>query len=42
VLVLHNRYAVPGGEDVVFESEVELLRENGCYVFTHEEQNARA
>ena len=42
VLMLHNRYIQPGGEDVVFESEAALLRENGCDVLTHEEHNAHA
>ena len=42
ILMLHNRYMQPGGEDVAFESEVALLRENGCDVLTHEEDNARA
>ena len=42
VLMLHNRYIQPGGEDVVFESEAALLRENGCDVLTHEEHNANA
>ena len=42
ILVLHNRYMEPGGEDVVFEAEVALLREHGCDVFTQEEFNLRA
>ena len=34
VLVVHNTYQQRGGEDTVFESEVELLRKNGVEVET--------
>jgi len=34
VLVVHNTYQQKGGEDTVFESEVELLRSNGILVDT--------
>jgi glycosyltransferase involved in cell wall biosynthesis len=39
VLVAHNRYREPGGEDAVFEAEVALLRERGHTVVTVEEDN---
>ncbi len=32
VALLHNRYARPGGEDSVVETEAELLRKAGCEV----------
>lgn len=32
ILSLHNRYEYRGGEDVVFESEANLLRDRGCRV----------
>lgn len=32
VLMLHNRYLLPGGEDFSFEAEAELLRRNNCHV----------
>jgi glycosyltransferase involved in cell wall biosynthesis len=38
VLCLHNRYIQPGGEDQVFESESQLLVENGVRVEKVEEQ----
>jgi glycosyltransferase involved in cell wall biosynthesis len=38
VLVVHNRYVLPGGEDRVFESEVQLLTQFGEDVSTLEEQ----
>ena len=34
VLVVHNTYQQKGGEDTVFESEVELLKSNGIIVDT--------
>jgi glycosyltransferase involved in cell wall biosynthesis len=39
VLVAHNHYREPGGEDAVFEAEVALLRERGHTVVTVEEDN---
>ncbi len=38
VLCVHNRYIQPGGEDQVFESESQLLVENGIRVEKVEEQ----
>ena len=32
VLILHNRYRQPGGEDAVVRSEAELLRSHGVNV----------
>lgn len=40
VLVVHNRYQQKGGEDVVFEREVSLLRERGNEVLTHDVSNS--
>ncbi len=39
ILVVHNRYKIRGGEDTVFENEVELLKQNGHNVFTYERDN---
>jgi glycosyltransferase involved in cell wall biosynthesis len=39
VLVAHNFYQQPGGEDVVFQDEVELLRRNGHDVQTFTAHN---
>ena len=41
VLMLHNRYLQPGGEDSSFDAEVSILRENGCEVTPYEENNVR-
>jgi len=41
VLMLHNYYQYPGGEDVSFESEARLLEEHGCQVVRFEESNDR-
>jgi glycosyltransferase involved in cell wall biosynthesis len=38
VLVVHNRYVLPGGEDRVFESEIQLLTQFGEDVSILEEQ----
>lgn len=35
ILILHNRYRQAGGEDAVFEAEVDLLRSAGVEVITH-------
>jgi glycosyltransferase involved in cell wall biosynthesis len=40
VLLVHNRYQRPGGEDVVFEAEAELLRCRGHEVEEWVEDNA--
>jgi glycosyltransferase involved in cell wall biosynthesis len=34
ILIIHNRYQFWGGEDVVFESELEILRKNGHIIDT--------
>jgi hypothetical protein len=39
VAVLHNHYLGRGGEDVVFEAEVNLLRQHGHEVFTYTVSN---
>ena len=39
ILIAHNRYQIPGGEDTVFEQEAELLRQNGHHVFCYERTN---
>jgi glycosyltransferase involved in cell wall biosynthesis len=36
VLLLHNKYREPGGEDVVVRAEADLLRSHGVEVHTHE------
>jgi len=39
VLVVHNRYQLPGGEDAVVDAEVELLRRHGHAVETYLRDN---
>lgn len=39
ILMLHNRYLVPGGEDQSTAAEVALLRESGCTVELLEHDN---
>jgi glycosyltransferase involved in cell wall biosynthesis len=39
VLVIHNRYQQPGGEDVVFAQECQLLQRYGHQVVTYERSN---
>jgi len=41
VLLIHNRYRQPGGEDVVFEAEKLLLERYGHKVITFTEDNAK-
>jgi glycosyltransferase involved in cell wall biosynthesis len=41
ILMLHNRYKIPGGEDVSTAMQVELLRSNGHTVELLEESNDR-
>ena len=41
ILMLHNRYLVPGGEDQSSEAEVALLREHGHQVEFLQEDNRR-
>ena len=40
VLLLHNRYAQPGGEDAVVDAEAALLERNGHQVERLEASNA--
>ena len=42
VLLVHNRYRIPGGEDVVFAAERDLLERHGHRVLTYERSNADA
>ncbi len=39
IVVVHNRYLMAGGEDQVFESEVQLLRDHGHQVQQIQEKN---
>jgi FkbM family methyltransferase len=39
VILVHNQYRLPGGEDVVFEQERELLQRNGHQVVVYERSN---
>lgn len=39
ILCVHNFYRQPGGEDIVFNSEVELLKRNGHTVVTYQRNN---
>jgi glycosyltransferase involved in cell wall biosynthesis len=39
-LLVHNSYREPGGEDRVFATEAQVLRERGHEVFTYARQNA--
>jgi len=41
VLLTHNHYLQPGGEDTVFEAEKALLERHGHEVVTFVEDNAR-
>lgn len=41
VLLAHNYYRQPGGEDVVFAAEAELLRRKGHTVIEYTERNSR-
>lgn len=40
ILMLHNRYRQPGGEDAVVRRECELLEERGIEVILHEVSNS--
>jgi glycosyltransferase involved in cell wall biosynthesis len=39
VLLVHNRYQIPGGEDSVFENEAAMLTRAGCKVVKYERHN---
>lgn len=40
VLIVHNYYNIPGGEDIVVANEKRLLESNGHYVKTYTRKNA--
>lgn len=40
VLIVHNYYQIPGGEDVVVYNEEKLLKENGHEVFLYSRNNS--
>ena len=40
VLIVHNYYIVPGGEDTVVQNEMELLQKNGHEVILYSRHNA--
>ena len=40
VLVIHNQYQQPGGEDAIVRAEVELLRRQGHRVVQHLRDNS--
>ena len=42
ILLVHNQYQQPGGEDVVFEQERQLLESNGHQVVTYRRSNWEA
>lgn len=42
IMVVHNRYLQPGGEDAVYEAEATLLEQRGCEVIRFEETNQPA
>ncbi|MBR3524619.1 MAG: glycosyltransferase family 1 protein, partial [Lachnospiraceae bacterium] len=39
VLIVHNHYRIPGGEDVVAENEEKLLKSHGHELFRYERDN---
>lgn len=39
ILIVHNRYQIPGGEDQVAAQEAELLRAHGHQVFIYSRDN---
>ena len=40
VLIVHNYYQIPGGEDVVVKNEKHLLEKHGHKVITYERHNS--
>lgn len=40
ILIVHNYYKIPGGEDTVVANEVEMLREHGHNVFQYTRNNS--
>lgn len=41
ILSIHSRYKIRGGEEEVFEAEIDLLRQKGHFVDVYEDSNAR-
>jgi len=41
ILMVHNRYRQPGGEDAVFAAETEILRKHGHEVVEYLDDNRR-
>lgn len=41
ILSVHSRYKIRGGEEEVFEAEIDLLRQKGHFVDVYEDNNAR-
>ncbi len=39
ILYIHNYYLQPGGEDVVFSQEMEILKENNHFVYKYTQDN---
>ena len=39
ILLVHNSYQLPGGEDSVVENEMRILRDAGCHVVTYFRSN---
>ncbi len=42
ILLIHNYYKIPGGEDTVFKNEKEMLESRGHKVVTYTRSNAEA
>lgn len=40
ILIVHNRYQIPGGEDTVVKNEMNMLKEHGHTVFLYERNNS--
>ena len=40
ILIVHNRYQIPGGEDTVVENEMAMLKKYGHEVFYYERNNS--
>ena len=40
ILIVHNRYQIPGGEDTVVQNEMTMLRKHGHDVFLYERNNS--
>lgn len=40
ILIVHNAYKIPGGEDAVVANELNLLRSAGHEVFLYQKDNA--